>query len=382
MTDSEHPLFAQDAANTDSEPVLTVSQLTSQIKLLLEGSFDSVWVTGEISNFSRPRSGHCYLTLKDNDSQLRAVIWRGTAARLRFELRDGLEVNCHGHIDVYAPRGTYQLVIERLEPKGIGALELALRELHAKLSAEGLFDPDRKQPLPRFPRRIVVVTSPTGAAIRDFLQVFRRRWHATDVWIAPVRVQGDGAAQEIAAAIDDVNRHADAIDCIVVTRGGGSLEDLWSFNEEEVVRAIARSEIPVVSGVGHEIDVTLADMAADVRALTPSEAAERIAPAADEVRRTLEHQRKHLTASIRVRVDGHKATLDRLAASRSFRRPYDRLLELARAVDDMSSRSQRASRIHAAAFMRTGGSGLPPVPRRPLQGAVPAWDSGGSRGHP
>ena len=261
---------------------MSVSELTGQIKDLLEGSFPQVWVTGEISNCARPRSGHCYLTLKDGQAQLPAVIWRPTMARLRFELHDGLEVICRGNLGVYPPQGKYQLIVQEIQPKGIGRLELALRQLRQKLAQEGLFDPARKRPLPRFVRKIAVVTSPSGAAIRDFLEVLRR-WRGTDVLVVPVRVQGEGAAEEIAAAIQQVNRLRWPIDCLVVTRGGGSLEDLWAFNEEIVCRAIYHSRIPVISAIGHEIDVTLSDLVADVRALTPSEAAERIAPAAEEV---------------------------------------------------------------------------------------------------
>ncbi|MGC3971230.1 MAG: exodeoxyribonuclease VII large subunit [Pirellulales bacterium] len=250
---------------TDAEQVLSVEQLTLRLKGLLEESFPAVWVTGEISNFSRPSSGHCYFTLKDDAAQIRAVMWRGTASRLKFDLHDGLEVVCFGAIDVYAQRGSYQLVVSKVEPKGIGALELALRKLKEKLAAEGLFDRARKRPLPKFPRRIAFVTSPTGAAVRDFLEVLRRRWRGADVLIVPTRVQGDGAAQEIAAAIKRVNSYDLGIDVLVVGRGGGSLEDLWCFNEEPVVRAVAGSQIPTISAVGHEIDVTLCDLAADVR---------------------------------------------------------------------------------------------------------------------
>ena len=253
-----------------SPPVLTVSALTLLIKEVVEGSFPLVWVSGEISNFSRPQSGHCYLTLKDDQAQIRAVIWRGTAATIRCDLHDGLEVICRGHLDLYALRGSYQLVVDELQPKGLGALEQALRRLREKLAAEGLFDRGRKRPFPTFPRRIAVITSPTGAAIRDFLQVLNRRWRGCDVLIVPVRVQGVGSAEEIARAIATVNRLLSPVDVLVVARGGGSLEDLWAFNEEPVVRAIAASRIPVVSGVGHEIDVTLADLAADLRALTPA----------------------------------------------------------------------------------------------------------------
>jgi exodeoxyribonuclease VII large subunit len=266
---------------TAAPQTLTVSELTARIKDMLEGSFPAVWVSGEISNFSRPQSGHCYFTLKDDIAQIRAVMWRGTALKLKFAMSDGLEVLCRGHLDVYAPRGSYQLVVDELEPKGVGALELALRKLREKLSAEGLFDPARKRPLPVFPKRIAFVTSPTGAAVRDFLEVLRRRWRGVEVLIIPARVQGDGSVTEIVAGIRAANRLKPAPDVLIVGRGGGSLEDLWSFNEEAVVRAIAASRIPTVSAVGHEIDVTLADLVADVRALTPSEAAERVVPASD-----------------------------------------------------------------------------------------------------
>ena len=272
---------------TSAPQTLTVSQLTARIKDLLEGAFPSVWVAGEVSNFSRPQSGHCYFTLKDDQSQIRAVMWRGTATKVKFDFADGLEVICRGHLDVYGPRGSYQLVVDELQPKGVGALELALRKLREKLAAEGLFEPARKRPLPVFPRRLAFVTSPTGAAVRDFLEVLRRRWRGVDVLIIPARVQGDGAAAEIVAGIRAANRLVPRPDVLVVGRGGGSLEDLWAFNEEPVVRAIAASKIPTVSAVGHEIDVTLSDLVADVRALTPSEAAERVVPAEDEMRKRL-----------------------------------------------------------------------------------------------
>ena len=339
MTASD--LFSEDPAQ---QRVLSVWELTSQIKDLLEGSFPAVWVAGEISNFSRPSSGHCYLTLKDDRAQLRAAIWRSTAARLRFDLHDGLEVICRGHVDVYAPRGTYQLIIEQIQPKGMGALELALRQLRERLAREGLFAADRKRPLPRFVRRIAVVTSPTGAAIRDFLQVLGRRWRGADVLIVPSRVQGEGAAEEIAAAIGQVNRLAQPVDCLVVTRGGGSLEDLWAFNEEAVVRAIFASRIPVISAVGHEIDVTLADLVADVRALTPSEAAELVAPAADELAARLRQYQRRLLTGLRMRASAARSRLDALARHQVFRRPLARVHDLARRLDEAESRLGRAIR--------------------------------------
>ena len=344
---------------------LSVTELTLQIKDLLEAAFPEIWVTGEISNFVRPQSGHCYLTLKDDRSQLRAVMWRGVASRLKFAPQDGMEVVCRGHVDLYAARGSYQLVISDIVPQGVGALELALRQLREKLAREGLFDPARKKPLPQFVRRIAVVTSPTGAAIRDFLQVIGRRWRGADVLVVPVRVQGEEAAAEIAHAIQMVNRLNERggkkgdspllphkgtvpfftpVDCLVVTRGGGSMEDLWAFNEEPVVRAIADSRIPVVSAVGHEIDVTLSDLAADVRALTPSEAAELVAPAAEEILADLRQVEGRLAAALRSRAAWARSRLDGLARSTVFRRPYQGIFDLSRRLDELGDRAGRAVR--------------------------------------
>ena len=344
-----HDLFSQlpddSPPQKPAEPqVLSVWQLTAQIKDLLEVSFGSVWVAGEISNLARPQSGHCYLTLKDDQAQIRCAMWRNVAARVRFDLHDGLEVVCRGRIDVYGPRGTYQLIIESIEPKGMGALELALRQLREKLAREGLFDPRRKRPLPPFVRRIAVVTSPTGAAIHDFLQVLGRRWRGADVIVVPTRVQGEGAAAEIAAAIATANGLPLAIDCLVVTRGGGSLEDLWAFNEEAVVRAIHASRIPVISAIGHEIDVTLADLVADVRALTPSEAAELVAPAAEDLLARFRQTEKRLSAALRWRLAAAKSRLDAVAAHRAFRRPLERIEDLALRLDELDARANRALR--------------------------------------
>lgn len=349
-----HDPFSEPAT---PQRVLSVWELTSQVKELLEASFPAVWVAGEVSNFSRPQSGHCYLTLKDDRAQLRAVIWRLAAGRIRFKLHDGLEVICRGHLDVYEPRGTYQLVIEHVEPRGIGALELALRQLREKLSREGLFDAARKRPLPAFVRRIAVVTSPTGAAIHDFLQVLGRRWRGTDVLIVPTRVQGEGAAEEIAAAIAAVNRLRPAPDCLVVTRGGGSLEDLWAFNEEVVVRAIFASRLPVISAIGHEIDVTLSDLVADVRALTPSEAAERVAPATEEMAAGLQQLQKRLTAAMRSRTVAARARVESLGRHPAFRRPFQRIHDLGRRLDELQSRASGAiRRLLEAARRRTESS--------------------------
>ncbi len=319
----------------------TVSELTERIKAALEGGFAEVALRAEVSNVSRPRSGHVYLVLKDDAAQVRAVLWRRDAQRLVFDLADGLAVRAWGRLSVYAPRGEYQLTIEKIEPEGIGALELAFRQTVARLAAEGLFDPARKRPLPRFPRRIVVVTSPTGAAVRDVLQVLGRRWRAADVLIAPTRVQGPGAAEEVVAAIALANRVAGA-DLIIVARGGGSLEDLWAFNEEVVARAIVGSAVPVVSAIGHEVDLTIADLAADRRALTPSEAGEIVAPDAREVRQALGHLRDRLARAGRERVGQARDRLDVLAecADRAIRRDLDgrrnRLARAAAALEALS----------------------------------------------
>jgi exodeoxyribonuclease VII large subunit len=325
-----------------AQQTLSVSQLTAQIKNALEGEFPSVWVSGEISNHTRPRSGHSYFTLKDEQAQISAVMWRGTTARLKFDLADGLDVICHGHVDVYAPHGKYQLVVDELQLKGMGALELALRKLREKLAAEGLFDPSRKRKLPAFPRLVAFVTSPTGAAVRDFLEVLRRRWRGVDVLVIPARVQGKGAAAEIVAGIRLANRLSTPPDVLVVGRGGGSLEDLWAFNEEPVVRAIAASRIPTISAVGHEIDVTLADLAADVRALTPSEAAERVVPAVEEIAGRMRGFQQRLRHAAHRRVMWLRARWEGLAAQRPFRRPFDLVHDRSRRVDEFALQSNAA----------------------------------------
>jgi exodeoxyribonuclease VII large subunit len=314
-------LFDFDRAET---PYCTVSELTAQVKTTLERTFPDVAVRGEVSGVSRPRSGHVYLNLKDDGAAIRAVIWKTEARNLVFDLTDGLAVKARGRVTVYPPRGEYQLIIDEIEPEGIGALELAFRQTVARLSAEGLFDPARKRPLPRFPRRIVVVTSPTGAAVRDFLQVTGRRWPLTDILIAPTRVQGPGAAEEVVTALALANRVAEA-DLIIVARGGGSLEDLWAFNEEIVARAIAGSRLPVVSAIGHEIDVTVADLAADRRALTPSEAGEICVPDAREVAQQLDRLGDRVARSGQGRIDQARQRLETLSerAVRALRRGID-----------------------------------------------------------
>jgi len=257
--------------------ILTVTELTANIKILLETSFDTLWVAGEISNLRRPGSGHVYFTLKDQDSQIRAVIFRQAMQKIGFDLEDGMEIVCRAKLNVYQVRGEYQLIIDAAEPRGYGALQIAFEQLKKKLDEEGLFDPSLKKEIPFLPCRIGVVTSSTGAAIRDILNITKRRFPSIDILIAPVRVQGVEAPPEICEAISALNS-IPAIDVIIVTRGGGSLEDLFPFNDERVARAIHASRIPVISAVGHEIDFTIADFVADLRAPTPSAAAELVAP--------------------------------------------------------------------------------------------------------
>jgi exodeoxyribonuclease VII large subunit len=321
--------------------VLTVTQVTRQLKDLVEANFPSIAVWGEISNCTRAGSGHIYLTLKDENAQLRAVIWRGTAMRLRFDVHDGLEVVAAGPIEVYETRGTYQMIIEELIPQGVGALELAFRQLQVKLHAEGLFDPARKQPLPRFPRRIALVTSPTGAAVRDMLQVITRRWPGCDVVVVPVAVQGEGAAAEIATALRSVHR-IPRVEVAIAGRGGGSLEDLWSFNEEIVARAIAACRVPVISAVGHEIDVSIADLVADRRALTPTEAGEIVVPNRAEVLNDLQRIGQRMGTALRDRAGLARIRLESLASRRIFTRPAERVRELQRQLDECGEALRRS----------------------------------------
>lgn len=303
-------------------------------------------VVGEIGNLSRPGSGHLYFSLKDADSELRCVMWRSTAARLKFSPEAGLEVIATGGIEVYAPRGTYQLIVRKLEPRGVGTLELAFRQLKERLEREGLFDPARKKPLPRVPQRIAVVTSPTGAAIRDILQTLQRRFPALEILLFPVRVQGATAAQEIAEAIRALNRHAAAlggIDLAIVGRGGGSLEDLWAFNEEVVARAIGASRVPIVSAVGHEVDVTISDLTADLRAPTPTAAAELVAPRMADLLERLSQQGTRLARAAQQTVELSRAKLEATLAYEGLARPLARVDQRRQLIDEFQQRLQRAT---------------------------------------
>ena len=317
---------------------VTVSVLTEAIRYSLSKTFSAVWVEGEISGLSTPSSGHVYFTLKDEMAQLSAIVWRTEAQRLPFALQDGQKVICGGYIDLYAQRGNYQLIIRKIQPVGIGARELAFRQLKEKLQRAGLFDAAHKKPLPRYPRRIAVVTSPSGAAIRDFHQVLTRRWPMTDVVVVPVRVQSTGSAQEIAAAVRSLQQCRDSIDVIVVTRGGGSIEDLWSFNEEDVCRAVFDSEIPVISGVGHEIDVTLCDLVADVRALTPSEAAERLVPDQATFGKQLSNVQDRMRGALTAKIETAQLMLERFSTHRLLIRPLDSFNRLGMEVDRIEER--------------------------------------------
>jgi len=267
--------------------VLSVTELTLRIKFLLESSFETFWVEGEISNLRRPGSGHVYFTLKDEKSQIRAVIFRPALKSIRFDLEDGMKVILRARLNVYEPRGEYQIIADAAEPRGVGALQKAFEQLRARLQEEGLFDPAHKKPIPFLPRTIGVVTSPSGAVIRDILNITSRRFPSVHILIAPVRVQGVEAPPEIVEAIADLNVHGKA-DVIILARGGGSLEDLAPFNDERVARAIFGSRIPVISAVGHEIDFTIADFVADLRAPTPSAAAELVVPIRGEIMENLE----------------------------------------------------------------------------------------------
>ena len=315
--------------------VYSVNELTLEIQELLEKSFDFVWVEGEISNFSAPVSGHYYMVLKDQKAQIRAVMFRLQARYLKFVPENGMNVVAQGRIGIYAPRGEYQIILDYLEPMGMGALALAFEQLKKKLAASGIFDQEIKKPLPFLPQRVAVITSPTGAAIRDFLKIIRRRFANLEIIIVPVRVQGEGAAEDIVKALDMVNREL-MVDVIVLTRGGGSFEDLWAFNHEELALAIRRSDIPVVSAVGHEIDLTISDLAADFRAPTPSAAAELLVVEKEALIKRLAEITNRITWAIRLTTKNSRQELARLA--KGLQDPKKRLTDTWMRLDDINSR--------------------------------------------
>ena len=318
---------------------LTVSELTERIQGVLETEFLDVWVEGEISNLKLAASGHWYFSLKDADAQLAAVVWRTDARLVRFRPKDGMKVLARGQLRVYPPRGAYQLSVQVLEPLGKGSLQQAYEELKQKLEREGLFDPARKRPLPMLPRRIGVVTSPTGAVLRDILRVLRSRYPDLEVLVYPALVQGDGAAAEIAQGIRALNRLG-GLDVILLARGGGSLEDLWAFNEEAVARAIAASRIPTISAVGHETDFTIADFVADLRAATPSAAAERVVQAKAELQARVQALDERRDGALRLRLARVRARVEAAAAHRVFAAERGRLRNLAQRTDELARRSE------------------------------------------
>ncbi len=336
----------------------SVTEVTQHIKTCFDqdAMLQDLWVEGEISNWSPSRTGHCYLTLKDANAALRAVIWRSLADRLPFRPQDGQLVLAHGHISVYEPQGQYQLYIDHLQPLGQGALYLQFEALKARLAAEGLFDNARKRPLPPIPCLIGVVTSPTGAAFQDILNILTRRWPLVQVVLAPTLVQGDTAPPQIVRALEALYQYP-GIDLIIVARGGGSLEDLWAFNDERVARAIVRSPVPVICGVGHQIDFTIADFAADVRAPTPSAAAEMAVPDQVEVRAQIDALATALTQQVRTRLQRLRRDLETVKRRLSLCSPTALIARERQRIDDITRRLERA-RQHALALRRTQLEGL------------------------
>ena len=331
MKSEENSLFQE---NVETRQIYTVSQLNRQSRLLLESKFATVWVEGEISNFKHHSSGHIYLTLKDESSQISAAFFSQYQRGLKFQLKDGLKVLAFCRVSIYEARGQYQLYIERVEPQGVGALQLAFQQLKERLVKEGLFAQERKRSIPRFPKTVGVITSPTGAAIHDILNVVNRRFCGTQILLYPVKVQGEGAAEEIAAAIQTMNERAET-DVLIVGRGGGSLEDLWAFNEEPVARAVFGSQIPVISAVGHESDWTICDLVADLRAPTPSAAAELVVSSRLELEERLRGHKERLDLAVNGMFERYQEQLSDLASSAAFIQPRYLLEQFTGRVDEL-----------------------------------------------
>jgi exodeoxyribonuclease VII large subunit len=338
---SSTPKFSDDGIEPQSrEPaVLSVSEVTRAIKSTLEGQYRTVWIKGEISNFKPHSSGHCYFSLKDAKAMISATMFRSSAATLRFKPRDGMEVVARGRISVYEPRGSYQIICEQMEPVGAGALQLAFENLKRKLQAEGLFDAARKRPLPLLPRHVAVVTSPTGAAIRDILNVLGRRFKGLRVTVVPAVVQGDAAAASICRALALAQQLSD-VDVMIVGRGGGSIEDMWCFNDENVARAISSCRVPIVSAVGHEIDFTIADFVSDLRAPTPSAAAELVCKNAAEICEQVNTQKRRLWRAYKHGFDLHRHRIE--AFTKRLVDPKRRLQDLMLRCDELAERHQQA----------------------------------------
>lgn len=314
--------------------IYSVTEITKQIKSLLENNLSTVWVRGELSNFTHHTSGHMYFTLKDDLCQIRCVMWEEYNARLFFTPQDGMKVLAQGDVTVYERAGQYQFRVLQLQPVGVGDLQMAFERLKEKLLREGLFDEEHKKPIPLYPQSVGVLSSPSGAAFRDIVHIINRRFPGTHIVLNPVRVQGDGAAGEIARAIDEFNRCGE-VDVLIVTRGGGSLEDLWAFNEEVVARAIFRSEIPVISAVGHEVDFTIADFVADLRAPTPSAAAELVVPDGKKLLRDVRTLAARAKESLERRIQSYQERLDALTSSYGLRHPADMIRQCEQRRDEL-----------------------------------------------
>ncbi len=336
--------------------IYTVTRLTRDIRIVLEDTFNKVWVEGEVSNFIVASSGHTYFSIKDKNSVLNCVMFKNASVQSSFEIENGMRLICLGRISVYDKRGQYQLYVESVEPVGKGSLQVAFEQLKTKLDSEGLFDEKNKKPIPGVPVRVGVVTSPTGAAIRDILKVLRRRFNNVEVLLRPVKVQGPGSKEQISSAINELNEYnrylkknkkkEHPVDVIIAGRGGGSLEDLWGFNEEIVARAIADSEIPVVSAVGHETDFTIADFTADVRAATPSAAAEIVVPVKKDVVSKIEAYRQRLYGGVKTKIERFKGIVETCAGSYALREPVNVLLRIGQRIDDLMV-SARSSIEHS-----------------------------------
>jgi exodeoxyribonuclease VII large subunit len=325
------------------EKIYTVTEITREIKSTLEQNFPTLWVEGEISNYLLHSSGHRYFTLKDENAQIRCTLWRFRGDRLQFEPADGMKVIAWGSITVYERSGQYQLDVAELVPAGVGKLQIAFQKLKEKLFEEGLFDEEHKKTLPRFPERIGVVTSPTGAAIRDITRIIWQRFPGVKIILNPVRVQGEGAAEEIAGAIREFNQYK-GIDVMIVGRGGGSLEDLWAFNEETVARAIFDSEIPVISAVGHEIDFTISDFVADARAATPSAAAQMVVPDRDAMLEQIQTYTGKLATTLVSLMGGLKRRLNSVETSYGFRRPLDIITQRSQKLDELTRQLENSTK--------------------------------------
>ncbi|QDT59662.1 Exodeoxyribonuclease 7 large subunit [Stieleria bergensis] len=334
-------LLDNESAMHDARP-LTVSEVNQQLKMVVEETFPPLWMVGEVTDLVRARSGHIYFSLKDDQSQVRAVIWRSAAAKIDFDLQNGQSVLCRGALEVYTVRGTYQIVVRKIQPQGLGTLQQAFEQLKKRLTAEGLFDESRKKLLPDHPKRVAVITSPSGAAVHDFLVTAVNRMLDAEIMVIPAQVQGKPAAASIRKAFKAVQIMSPQPDVVVLTRGGGSLEDLWCFNEEAVVRAIAQCDVPTVSAVGHEVDVTLSDFAADLRALTPTDAAVKVFADRSNHRQQVQELQQRLHRAMRLQVQSRYNRLEQLANHPALAKPLEIVHWRAQLIDDLDSRLQMA----------------------------------------